>query len=64
MYFDGNGVEKDINEAYAWFKLAARAEFEQAILNVSVIEANLNEEEMAAATAKAEDYLAKYPSEK
>ena len=64
MYFEGKGVSKDLIEAYAWFRSAASSDYDQAKLNSSIVEANLNSEEMQRANRRAEQYISLYTSEK
>ena len=61
MYFEGKGVKKDLIEAYAWFQLAAvTTDFQQAKLNSSIVEANLNTEELQEAKERAQKYISLY----
>ena len=48
-------------EAYAWFQLAASADYDQAKLNSSIVEANLDSAEMQKAKERAKQYLTNYP---
>jgi TPR repeat protein len=63
MYFEGKGASRDLIEAYAWFQLSASSDYEQAKLNSSIVEANLDSEEMQRANKRAEQYISLYASE-
>ena len=63
MYFEGKGVSRDLIEAYAWFQLSANADYDQARLNSSIVEANLDNSEMQKAREKAEQYILEYASD-
>ena len=56
-------MSKDLIEAYAWFQLAASADYDQAKLNSSIVEANLDNLEMQKAREKAEQYILEYASD-
>ena len=59
---DLNPVDKDLIEASAWFQLAASSDYDQARLNSSIVEANLNNKEIQQAKERAEQYLSEYTS--
>jgi hypothetical protein len=60
MYFEGLGVERNLIEAYAWFKLAEQGEQEISKLNIGIIETKLSPEELDVAREKADAYSVKY----
>jgi TPR repeat protein len=62
MYKEGDGVSKNLVEAFAWYYLAAQQGLEEAIKPMNEVMRSLPEEQWAKARALAEEYEQKYLS--